>query len=178
MISWSCDILAWPQLPRSPASPLCWLCLVDTSSADITLRRRERENTGLWLDELYNTGLSLTKMLRGRAREVRHNFFSILWYKHSQLKLGKKLFWSRVVVTKQRRWRIIQHFLQAFTALLLDTAHTISVIDITQSHKQVWQLAAEYTVTVSEFLLFLCTNLFKLIERGCVIYKYMSSNLG
>ena len=90
-----------------------------------------------------------------------------------------KNFFGHVLLSQQNREDDgLQHFLQAFTALLLDTAHMISVIDITQSHKQVWQLAAEYTVTVSEFLLFLCTNLFKLIKRGCVIYKYLSSNLG
>ena len=177
MISWSCDILAWPQLPRSPASPLCWLCLVDTSSADITLRRRERENTGLRLYELYNTGLSLTKMLRGRAREVRHHFFSILWYKHSQRSLNSyKNFFGHVLLSQQNREDDgLQHFLQAFTALLLDTAHTISVIDITQT-----TLATGCWIhcAVSECLLFLCTYLFKLIERGCVISKYLKSNLG
>ena len=51
MIMTASSLLWWSARAglSSPASPLCWLCLVDTSSADIALRRRERENTGFWL---------------------------------------------------------------------------------------------------------------------------------
>ena len=87
-----------------------------------------------------------------------------------------KNFFGHVLLSQQNREDDgLQHFLQAFTALLLDTAHTISVIDITQT-----TLATGCWIhcAVSECLLFLCTYLFKLIERGCVISKYLKSNLG